>query len=626
MHSIWRQEFVFQGVILKFFIIHVKISKKLHEEIMLKRIFVFLFLLFPLFSLANPPLPANKAFKINVTKFDPNTINLKWKIAKGYFLYKNCLQIINKDEEVIQLGMINYPNPQTKTNRQGQLIPVYYDKLDINIPILSEQPGESFLEIRYQGCSDEGFCYPPEHRIIKVAFSPNREVKDVVVDYTENLDTAKDLKKIPQKIESEVMTDFAQLFASKNLALIVFTFLGLGLLLAFTPCILPMVPVLSGIIVGHGANITTRKAFFLSLTYVLSMSVTYGLIGAVIALLGSNLQIIMQSPWIIVSMSAIFVLLALSMFNLYAITLPLNLQNKLANITKSHAGGHFLNAAILGSMSILVLSPCVSAPLIGALSYIAQTGDIALGLISLFFLSFGMGIPLLLIGTSAGKLLPKAGGWMNTVKHLFGIVMLGISIYLLSRIIPNIHAMLLWAALCIFSGIFFKPFRNSSSNQDKFKQGLAIILIGYGLLILYGASSGHTNPLKPLQKNQQNLADDKSIIVKTLSEAQNAMNFAKDKNTPVLLYFYAGWCASCHVISSTILRDETILRQLEDILLIKVDLTKNNEETKILLNHFHVIAPPTFMFVDKNGNFLPTSQLVGEISTQTLLNELKTTH
>jgi len=590
---------------------------------MIKRMLVVFASLLPLMTLANPPLIASKAFIVHAQKLDPNTITVEWKIAKNYFLYKNCLQIINKDKKTTQLGTIIYPKSKMKTNKRGQQFPVYYNKVDLNIPILSEQAGESYLEVRYQGCSDEGFCYPPEHKLIKVAFSADLEIQSALLENIESKAIKSTLVKQEGPRSTFFSPDFNKLFANSNFFLIVFSFLGLGILLSFTPCILPMVPVLSGIIVGHGGDITTKKAFFLSLTYVISMSLTYGIIGAVIAILGSNLQIIMQSAPAIITVSIIFALLALSMFDVYSITLPVNFQNKLANITKSHSKGHYLNAALLGSVSILVLSPCVSAPLIGALSYIAQTGDIVLGLSSLFFLSFGMGIPLLLIGTSAGKLLPKAGNWMNTVKHLFGILMLGISIYLLSRILPGFYSMLLWAILCIFSGVFVRPLLHAKSNQDKFKQGISILLISYGLLILYGATSGNVNPLQPLKNDYEKVDNNiKKIIVKTLPEAQNAINLAKKNQTPVVLYFYADWCASCHIISSTTLKDSEIIKQFEKTLLIKVDLTKNNQDSKILLNHFHVIAPPTFIFIDKEGNLLSSPQLVGEISESTLLDVL----
>lgn len=587
---------------------------------MLKKILIIICLILPIVTIAATPLPANKAFKIKALKLDPNTINIKWKIAKNYFLYKNCLQIINKDKNNLQLGTITYPSAVMKINNQGQKIPVYHDNLILNIPLLSEQAGESLLEIRYQGCSDEGFCYPPEKKIIKVAFSPSLEIQNIALENIEQLPTLNKNIKHVATIDND--DDLSKIFSSNNFVLIVVTFLGLGLMLSFTPCVLPMVPVLSGIIVGHGDKLTTKKAFFLSLTYVISMAITYGVIGAGIALAGSNLQIIMQSSWAIVIGSFIFLALALSMFDLYALTLPISFQNKLANITKTKGGGHFLNAAILGSMSILVLSPCVSAPLIGALSYIAQTGNITLGLISLFFLGFGMGIPLLLIGTSAGKLLPKAGTWMNAIKHIFGILMLGVAIYLLSRIIPDFFTMILWAALCIFSGVFFKPFITNKSNQDRFKQGFAIILISYGLLILYGASAGNSNPLQPLKKDCQKTTSYKHLIVNNLEDINRALQTARENKMPAILYFYADWCASCKVISNTTLQNQQIIAKLNNIVFVKVDLTKNNNESKQILKYFNVVAPPTFIFMDTQGNFLKRS-LVGEISVEELLKKIQ---
>lgn len=593
---------------------------------MLKRLCALFLLFIPLLSVANPPLPAEKAFNLQVATIDPNTIKVSWQIAPKYFLYKNCLQIINKDKEVLQIGQINYPLPQNKTNRQGQTFPIYHNKLSLNIPILSENPGESLIELRYQGCSNEGFCYPPERKLIKISFRPDLSISAVNIEAIQLSKPLKPVKRSEpvENIQEELTTDFAELFSNNNWVIIILSFLGFGVLLSFTPCILPMVPVLSGIIVGHGEKISTRKAFLLSLSYVLSMSITYGIIGAVIALLGNNLQVAMQAPIVIAIFSVIFILLALSMFDLYEIKLPLSIQNKLANVTRSQSGGHYLNAIILGSMSILVLSPCVSAPLIGALSYIAQTGDVAIGITSLFFLSFGMGIPLLLIGTSAGKLLPKAGTWMNTVKALFGVILLGVAIYLLSRIVPSLVSMLMWSSLCIFSGVYLRPFNKLQTNQDKFKQSLAIILIIYGVFILFGASSGNSNPLLPLKGKyvKQSQFKTKTIIVKSLTEMQDALKNAAAESTPVVLYFYADWCASCHIISSTILQDESVLRQLQHVLLIKVDITKNNTDSKELLNYYHVIAPPTFIFLDKTGKPLPEPQLVGEISKKELLVQI----
>ena len=235
-----------------------------------------------------------------------------------------------------------------------------------------------------------------------------------------------------------------------------------------------------------------------------------------------------------------------------------------------------------------------------------------------------MGIPLLLIGTSAGKLLPKAGMWMNTVKNIFGIILLGVAIYLLSRIVPTLISMLMWSVLCVFSGVFLLPFNKIQTKQDKFKQGMAIILIGYGIFILYGASSGNSNPLQPLKYNCQKLTQlsTHTQVVKNLSEALTFLKEAKEDKMPAVLYFYADWCASCHVISSTTLQNEGVLRELQKVKLIKVDLTANNQASKKLLNYFHVIAPPTFIFIDKQGNALPSPQLVGEIKSKELITQL----
>jgi len=275
----------------------------------------------------------------------------------------------------------------------------------------------------------------------------------------------------------------------------------------------------------------------------------------------------------------------------------------------------------------LILSPCVTAPLIGVLSYIAQTGDIILGLFSLFFLGLGMGMPLLLIGTSAGKLLPKAGSWMNAVKAMFGVILLGVAIYLLSRLLPQTVIMGLWSSLLIFTGIYLRPFNNGVTNQDKFKQGLGIMLLTYGLFILYGASAGHVNPLLPLQptdqRNPSNTTTNSTVVVKNLQEAQQALEEAKNNNTPVMLDFYADWCASCKVIAQTTLQDESVLTKLQHIKIIQADITKNDQSTRALLNYFHIVAPPTFLFYDAQGHALEHLQLVGDISVDTLLERLK---
>ena len=580
----------------------------------MKKCCLFLILFFvSVLGFANPP-PAAAIFKLSVQLLDPNTLALDWTIKPGYFLYQNRINLAEKPDSNIHLGTIRFPVALKKTDRQNHTYLVYRNQLRLPVAVLGEQAGETILDVHYQGCADDGFCYPPQMQPVKLTIDSNLALSQV------SLENSADTPIAPEPSENNM----ERIFSGNNWLLIAVSFFGFGLLLAFTPCVLPMVPVLSGIIVGHGKNLSTRKAFLVSLSYVMSMSLTYALVGATVALMGSNLQIAMQSPWIIGLFSLIFVLLALSMFNFYELRLPLSWQNKLASVTRSQAGGHYLGAALMGCLSTLILSPCVTAPLIGALGYIAQSGNVFLGTLALFFLGLGMGTPLLLIGTSAGKLLPKAGHWMNAVKGFFGVMLLAVAIYLLERILAGTVIMALWASLLIFTGIYLGALTRSVSNPEKFRQGMGIIFLVYGLLILIGASKGNTNPLQPLAASPTTIVASSPVnVVKTMAEINQAILNAK--GTPVLLDFYADWCTSCKVIATTTLQDPLVLTALDKFVIVKVDLTANNKETKALLRHFNVVAPPTFLFLDANGKELNNLRVVGETSAKILVNNLNKT-
>lgn len=563
--------------------------------------------------MASPP-PAEKVFQLAVKQVDPNTFTADWNIKKGFFLYKDRIKFTEPSGSNFHLGAIRFPDALQHKDTRGKTYTVYRDHLTLPVSILGLQPGEALIDVHYQGCSDEGFCYPPQTSQIKLTIDNQLALTDIAIENNDQISRAEE-----SPLSQSDKLD--KLFSANNWVIIILSFFGFGLLLSFTPCILPMVPVLSGIIVGHGKNLSTSKAFFLSLTYVLSMSVTYAVVGAIVALMGSNLQIAMQSPWIISLFSLIFVLLALSMFNFYELRLPTSWQAKLASATRSQSSGHYLSAAIMGCLSTLILSPCVTAPLIGALGYIAQTGNVALGSLSLFFLSLGMGTPLLLIGISAGKLLPKAGYWMNTVKSFFGVMLVAVAIYLMERVLPGPLVMGLWAALVIFSGVYMGALTRAESNHDKFCQALGIILLIYGLLILIGASQGNTNPLQPLAATHKADVQQKPMeVVKTFNELQQAL--ANAKGAPVMLDFYADWCASCKVMAKTTLQDSQIRSTLNDFVVVKVDLTANNADTKTLLNQFNVVAPPTFLFFNTEGKELNKLRLVGEVSTDVFYTHL----
>lgn len=583
----------------------------------MKHILIALMGLFLVFSAYGDPLPAAEAFKLEVKKIDPNTFSLQWDIKSGYFLYSNRIQITAPDENHVSIGALRLPPTLSKTDKQGHTYTIYRNHLSIPVSVLGTNPGESLLLLHYQGCSDDGFCYPPENKTVKVEIDTQLGLTSV------NLENETSIESKIEKISPS--NEISDIFAQHNGFMILATFFGLGLLLSFTPCILPMVPVLSGIIVGHGKSVTTKKAFFLSLSYVLSMSLTYALVGALVALLGENLQISMQSPWAIGIFSSIFVLLALSMFGFYEFKLPDSWQAKIAGSSRSQRRGHYIGAAIMGSLSTLILSPCVTAPLIGVLTYIAQTHNILLGSLTLFVLSLGMGTPLLLIGTSAGRLLPSAGSWMNSVKAFFGIALLGVAIYLLERILPQTITMLFWACLFIFSGIYSGALTPAHTAREKCHQGIGIILFLYGLLILVGTSMGSKDPLQPLAVLNKAEAHDIQPIAPfkqyTLSDVEKQIKEAQ--GTPIMLDFYADWCSSCKMMEATTFKDTKVIAALQRFKVIKIDLTHNNSENKELMAHYNVIAPPTFLFFDSQGKELNHFKQVGELSATQFMKVIK---
>lgn len=559
------------------------------------------------------PLPASEVFQVEANKVDPNTFVIQWQVKPGYFLYHDRIKLTEDTNSNSHLGTIRFPETDKKTDRLGHVYDIYRNQLSLPVAVLGEQPGETLVNVHYQGCSDDGFCYPPETKQIKLTIDKNLALSTATMETSE--------VNIPPAVHSQV-DKVESVFINHHWTMVILTFFGFGLLLAFTPCVLPMVPVLSGLIVGHGKDLTTRKAFMLSLSYVLSMSISYALVGAVVANLGHNLQIILQAPWAISIFSFIFVLLALSMFGFYELRLPVSWQAKLASISRNQSSGHYISAAIMGCLSTLILSPCVTAPLIGALGYIAHSGNTSLGALALFFLGLGMGTPLLLIGASAGKLLPKAGKWMNLVKAFFGVLLLAVAIYLMERILPGSLVMGLWASLLIFSGIFCGALMKAFTNLEKFRQGLGIILLVYGLLILVGASMGTTNPLQPLRgfqlSNQPVSVHDETI--KSLSHLKTALANARGK--PIMIDFYADWCASCKIMENTLFKDPRVENALKNFVVLKIDVTANKAQAKALLDQFNVVAPPTFLFLNRRGLEQANLRMVGETTTTHFLFQL----
>jgi thioredoxin:protein disulfide reductase len=578
-------------------------------------------------ALAITPLPAEQVFKPSVTVYDPNTLLIQWQIKPGYYLYQDKFDFHLSETPVAKLGKPRIPTGEQRFDEVLGDYQVLARQVQIPMPILGLQPGDSELTVDYLGCSASGFCYPPQQFTARLVFNAQAELVDAQLIPKVTSSTAA----VPSA--TEVKTTATDHLSEHKLPWIMLTFVGLGLLLSFTPCVLPMVPILSGIIVGHGDSITMGKAFRLSLVYVLSMSVTYALIGVLFALIGHNLQVMLQIPWVIGLTSAIFVLLALSMFGVYQLALPERWQAGIAGVSHRQTGGAYLGVVVMGSLATLILSPCVTVPLVGALTYITSTGNVLIGASALFALGFGMGIPLLLIGTSAGKLLPKAGNWMKTIQAGFGVLLLAVAIYLLERIIPESVTLLLWGSLLIVCAIYLGALRRTATtaNWRTLWQGLGIVILVSGIALVLGAAMGHTNVFAPLQtqpsaspiRSDTLTGQARWQVVNSIDDVEAALARAQQTNQPVMLDFYADWCIACKSMERNVFSDPVVQAALSHYVILKADITTQNAMDQALMQKYNVIAPPTLLFFNTHGDLSLTATLVGEVTRQDFLTHIQ---
>ena len=418
----------------------------------------------------------------------------------------------------------------------------------------------------------------------------------------------------------------AQRLSEGSALLTILSFFGFGLLLAFTPCVFPMIPILSSIIVGQGEKITTQRAFVLSLIYVLAMALTYTAAGVIAGLFGENLQAAFQNAWILGSFAAVFVLLSFSMFGFYELEMPKSVQDKLSEVSNRQEGGTFIGVAIMGFLSALIVGPCVAAPLAGALIYIGQSGDPVLGGMALFALSLGMGAPLVVIGTGAGKLMPRAGGWMNIVKGIFGVLLLAVALWMLERIIPAAVAMGLWGLLLIVSAIYMGALDSTgpdATGWHRFWKGLGLAMLVYGTLLLIGAAAGSDDRMQPLAGLTSGTAGSTVQAeahpfqqVRNPTELDTALAQARADGRPVLLDFYADWCVDCKRLEKYTFSKPEVQTALGNTLLLQADVTDNNTEHKALLKRFGLIGPPSVLFFDRQGQELRPYRLVGFLNAK----------
>jgi thiol:disulfide interchange protein DsbD len=484
---------------------------------------------------------------------------------------------------------------------------VYYEELLASVPVAAA-PGtrELALDVSYMGCADAGLCYPPTTRRITVALGASPP------EATAGAATAAG----PVRSEQDLLADKIR---SGNLLAVLATFFGAGLLLAFTPCVLPMVPILSGIIVGAGRDkpVSRGRAFSLSFAYVMGMAITYTIAGAVFAAAGQQAQAFFQKPWIIVVFAALFVLLALAMFGVFTLQVPAAIQARLADASNRQRQGTLVGTAVMGALSSLIVTACVAPPLVAALAVIGQSGDVFRGGAALFALSLGMGVPLLVVGASAGQLLPKAGPWMDAVKAVFGVMLLGVAVWMLSRILPGPLTLALWAVLAFVSGFcLWTMGSREMSGATAARRGFGALAIVYGVIMLVGALSGRSDPLQPLagftgSGGGAAVQHTEFTRIKTVADLEREVAAASAAGRPVMLDFYADWCVSCIEMEKFTFTDPGVQAEFERATLLQADVTANDADDQALLQHFGILGPPTIVFFDANGKERPEFRVVG---------------
>ncbi len=569
-----------------------------------------------------PPL-VEDAFQFDATIENATTLMAQWQVMEGNYLYRDKIRFEILDNDQVKLAEVTLPAGENKNDEIFGLVEVYHH--DVVMPLTLQRPASAqklTVKAFFQGCSETfGICYPPSAQQVSLNLPVASETVANTSTTTEPAPTAQN----PVAEQDRI----AQKLAEDNLLQIFFGFLGLGLLLAFTPCVFPMIPILSSIIVGEGENITTRRAFTLSLVYVLAMSVTYTAAGILTGLLGENLQSMFQNPWVIVSFSGLFVVLSLSMFGLYELQLPHAVQHRLHRISHKQQSGSLIGVAIMGLLSGLIVGPCLAPPLAGALIFLGQHADPFLGGMALFALSIGMGIPLLIIGTSAGKLLPRAGDWMNVIKAIFGVLLIGLAIWMLERILPGWITLFLWGSLLVISAIYMGALNSlaiDANGTEKLFKGAGLILMLYGALLIVGSASGSHNVWQPLQavnltKGQlpSQVTGLKFTQIDNLQQLEAQLATA---NQPIMLDFYADWCTDCKTMEQTTFRDPDVVAAMDNYTLLQLDMTDNTQAHQDLLKALQVFGPPTMLFYDNTGEELRQQRLVGHIKPQQMLTHL----
>ena len=569
-------------------------------------------------------LKVEEAFVIDITQ-DDNQLNVIFDIAPGYYLYRHQFKFSGDNSSFSDVAL---PEGKDHEDEFFGVQQVYREQLHFSVNIEQAKSASNFT-LRYQGCADKGLCYPPKKQTIEldeVVPKSEKSANDIVEAITKN-----DSSTSAQTSEQHLLADMLK---QDDLWVTLVAFFAGGLLLSLTPCVFPMYPILTGIIVGQGKSLTTSKAFTLSFFYVQGMAITYTILGVVVALAGAQFQAAFQHPAVLIALSVLFIFLALSMFGVFNLSLPSSWQNKLNELSNSQKGGSVVGVILMGVISGLVASPCTTAPLTGALLYISQTGDILLGASALYALSLGMGLPLLILGSSGGKLLPKAGAWMNIIKNIFGLLLLAVPIFLLERLIPAIATQLLWSALILASAMYFYVENQNASTSKKglfyaLRSFVIFAMMFYGGLMAYQSiypttllNVGSTQQTSPKEASGHSF---KFEYVKSLAELNERVALANANGKTVMVDLYADWCIACKEFEKYTFTQTNVQAALSNSVWIQIDLTDTgSKESKELMKHYNVFGLPSILFFDLSGKELQKQRVTGFMNDEQFTNHIKT--
>jgi len=560
--------------------------------------------------------PPDEVFFPDLFAVDGNTVEVGIRIKPGFYVYKHRITAKSLSPNA-QAGQLDLPKGKSKYDEFFGESQVYYDEVIGRLAIARATPEamELELEVGYQGCADGGLCYLPQTKVLTVSLPEATTVSDL-----------SELAPPDQPVSEQARLARVITESSIWVAIGVFFLAGLGL--AFTPCVLPMVPILSGIIAGEGDNVSPMRGFTLALSYVMGMAIIYTAAGVAAAAAGMQLQATFNQPWILILFSGLFVVLAVGMFGAYDLQMPSAIQSRLANVSGKQRSGTMIGAFIMGALSALVVTACVAPALIAALTVMAQSGDMVRGGAALFAMSMGMGAPLLLVGAAQGKLLPKSGPWMVAIKGAFGFMMLGLAVWMLSRILPGSVTLALWAVLTFMAGVFMgglTTFGPEASPAQKMGKGFGFLAMLYAVLMMLGALTGGSNPLQPLASVSFGGAGGVTVAthdelpfqrIKSVDDLDREIEAASSQGKSAMLDFYADWCVSCKEMEAFTFTDDAVRGALSNTVWLQADVTANDAQDKALLDRFGVFGPPTIIFFGTDGQQRHGYEVVGYMKAE----------